>query len=131
MWKPGLTQDNLISPWIISGAKDGQAFEAYVRNVLAQELQPRTVVICDNLATHYKHAAIAVLRDIGCWFLYLPPYSPDLNPIEIAFSKLKAYLRRIAASTFDQIFDALNEICELFTPNECWNFFREARSGSG
>ena len=77
----GLTQNNLIAPWVIKGAMDGEAFEAYVRNVLAPELQPGTVVICDNLATHYNQAAATALRDAGCWFLYLPPYSPDLNPI--------------------------------------------------
>ncbi len=122
----GLTHDKLVAPWVIKGAMDGEAFEAYVRHVLAPELQPGTVVICDNLATHYNKAAAAALRDIGCWFLYLPPYSPDLNPIEMAFSKLKAHLRRIGARTFDQMFDALAEVCSLFTPDECWNFFCEA-----
>jgi transposase len=92
----GLMHDNLIAPWIIKGAMDGEAFEAYIRNVLAPELQPGTFVICHNLATHYNKAA-AVLRDVGCWFLYLPSYSRDLNPIEMAFSKLKAHLRRIEA----------------------------------
>ena len=111
----GLKHDNLIAPWVIKGAMDGEAFEAYVRNVLAPELQPGTVVICDNLATHYNQAAAATLREVGCWFLYLPPYSPDLNPIEMVFSKLKAHLRRIGARTFDQMFDALTEICDLFT----------------
>ena len=91
---------------------DGEAFEAYIRNVLAPELQPGTVVICDNLATHYNKAAAAALREAGCWFLYLPPYSPDLNPIEMAFSKLKAHLRRIGAQTFNQMFDALAQIRE-------------------
>ena len=114
----GLKHDNLIAPWVIKGAMDGEAFEAYVRNVLAPELQPGTVVICDNLATHYNQAAAATLREVGCWFLYLPPYSPDLNPIEMAFSKLKAHLRRIGARTFDQMFDALTEICDLFTPDK-------------
>ena len=122
----GLSHDNLIAPWIIKGAMDGEAFEAYVRNVLAPELRPGTVVICDNLATHYNKAAAEALRDVGGWLLYLPPYSPDLNPIEMAFSKLKAHLRRIGARTFDQMFNALAEICELFTPDECWNFFCEA-----
>ncbi len=106
----GLKHDNLIAPWVIKGAMDGEAFEAYVRNVLAPELQPGTVVICDNLATHYNQAAAATLREVGCWFLYLPPYSPDLNPIEMAFSKLKAHLRRMGARTFDHMFDALTEI---------------------
>ena len=83
-------------------------------------------VICDNLATHKNVEAAAALREHGCWFLYLPPYSPDLNPIEMAFAKLKAHLRRIGARTFDQMFDALAEVCDLFTPDECWNYFREA-----
>ena len=126
----GLTQDDLIAPWIIKGAMDGEAFEAYVHNVLAPELQPGTVVICDNLPTHYNKAAAETLRAVGCWFLFLPPYSPDLNPIEMAFSKLKAHLRRIGARTFDQMFEALSEVCDLFTPDECWNFFCKAGYGS-
>ena len=83
---------------------DGEAFAAYVRDVLLPELQPGTVVICDNLATHRNQEAAAALKAHGCWFLFLPPYSPDLNPIEMAFSKLKAHLRRIGARTFDQMF---------------------------
>jgi transposase len=71
------------------------------------------------------------LKDVGCCFLYLPPYSPELNPIEMAFSKLKAHLRRIGARTFDQMFNALAEVCNLFTPQECWNYFCEAGYGSG
>jgi len=71
------------------------------------------------------------LREVGCWFLYLQPYSPDLNPIEMAFSKLKAHLQRIGARTFDQMFDVLTEICDFFTPDECWNFFCTAGYASG
>lgn len=126
----GLTHDNLIAPWVIKGAMNGEAFNAYISNVLIPELQPGTVVICDNLATHYNKEAAAALREAGCWFLYLPPYSPDLNPIEMAFSKLKAHLRRIGARTFDQMFDALAEVCELFTPNECWNYFCHSMNAS-
>ena len=122
----GLTHQSLIAPWVIKGAMDGEAFAAYIREVLAPELEPGTVVICDNLATHKNVEAAAALREHGCWFLYLPPYSPDLNPIEMAFAKLKAHLRRIGARTFDQMFDALAEVCDLFTPDECWNYFREA-----
>tara|TARA_B100000035_G_scaffold305770_1_gene306997 strand:+ start:636 stop:1064 length:429 start_codon:yes stop_codon:yes gene_type:complete len=122
----GLTYQSLIAPWVIKGAMDGEAFAAYIREVLAPELEPGTVVICDNLATHKNVEAAATLRAHGCWFLYLPPYSPDLNPIEMAFAKLKAHLRRIGARTFDQMFDALAEVCDLFTPDECWNYFREA-----
>ncbi len=108
----GLTHQSLIAPWVIKGAMDGEAFAAYIREVLAPELEPGTVVICDNLATHKNVEAAAALREHGCWFLYLPPYSPDLNPIEMAFAKLKAHLRRIGARTFDQMFDALAEVCD-------------------
>ena len=75
----GLAQDDLIAPCVIKGAMDGEAFEAYVQKVLAPVLQPGTVVICDNLPTHYNKVAAATLRNARCWFLFLPPYSPDLN----------------------------------------------------
>ena len=104
----GLTHDSLIAPWVIKGAMNGEAFAAYIRQVLTPELLPGTVVICDNLATHRNKDAAQALKDVGCWILYLPPYSPDLNPIEMAFSKLKAHLRRIGARTFDQMFNAFD-----------------------
>lgn len=122
--------DSLIAPWVIKGAMNGEAFAAYIREVLVPELNPGTVVICDNLATHRNKVAAQALKNAGCWFLYLPPYSPDLNPIEMAFSKLKAHLRRIGARTFDQMFEALAEICDMFTSHECWNYFCEAGYGS-
>ena len=106
------------------------AFAAYIRDVLAPELEPGTVVICDNLAAHRNKDAAAALKAKRCRFLYLPPHSPDLNPIELAFSKLKAHLRRIGARTFDQMFDALAQTCDLFTPEEWWNYFCEAEYGS-
>lgn len=93
----GLTSDALIAPWVIKGAMDGPAFAAYVREVLIPEIAPGTAVILDNLATHRNKEAAAALKAHGCWFHYLPPYSPDLNPIEQAFSKLKAHLRRVGA----------------------------------
>jgi len=127
----GLTHDSLVAPWVIKGAMDGDAFAAYIRDVLVPELQPGTVVVCDNLATHRNKDAAAALKANGCWFLYLPPYSTDLNPIEMAFSKLKAHLRRIGARTFNQMFDALAEICDLFTTDECWNYFCKAGYASG
>lgn len=74
MFIAGLTHDSLIAPWVIKGAMDGEAFAAYIRDVLAPELQPGTVVICDNLATHRNKEAAAALKAHGCWFLYLPPY---------------------------------------------------------
>ena len=119
----GLTQDQLIAPWVIKGAMDGAAFNTYVREVLVPEIEPGTVVICDNLATHRNKEAAEALRAHGCWFLYLPPYSPDLNPIEQAFSKLKAHLRKIGARSFTDLFNAIGDICDLFTPEECSNYF--------
>jgi len=122
----GLDSSDLIAPWVIKGAMDGSAFVAYIREVLVPEIQPGTVVILENLATHKNKEAEAVLRAHGCWFLFLPPYSPELNPIEMAFSKLKAHLRRIGARSFTGLFTALGEICDLYTPQECWNYFCEA-----
>lgn len=118
----GLKQDALIAPWVIKGAMDGPASAAYIREVLVPEIAPGTVVILDNLATHRNKEAAQDLRDHGCWFLYLPPYSPDLNPIEQAYSKLKAQLRRIGARTFTEVFEAIGSICDLYDPGECWNF---------
>lgn len=92
----GLTQNGLIAPWVIRGAMDGPAFAACVEKVLLPELMPGTVVILDNLATHRNVEAAKAIKQAGCWFLYLPPYSPDLNPIEQAFSKLKAHRRKLA-----------------------------------
>lgn len=122
----GLTSDALIAPWVIKGAMDGPAFAAYVREVLIPEIAPGTAVILDNLATHRNKEAARALRAHGCWFLYLPPYSPDLNPIEQAFSKLKAHLRRIGARSFTAVFEAIGEICDLYDPKECWNYFKAA-----
>lgn len=84
------------------------------------------MVILDNLATHKSPKAVDILKSYGCWLLFLPAYSPDLNPIEMAFSKLKSHLRRIEARTFDQLLHALGDICTLFEPKECWNFFKAA-----
>lgn len=127
----GLTQDALIAPWVIKGAMDGPAFAACVREVLVPEIAPGTVVILDNLATHRNREAAEALRAHGCWFLYLPPYSPDLNPIEQAFSKLKAHLRRIGARSFTAVFEAIAQICDLYSPQECWNYFKAAGYASG
>ena len=122
----GLACEGLIAPWVISGAMHRDAFDTYIEKVLVPTLKPGTVVILDNLATHKSDKAAEILKENGCWFLFLPPYSPDLNPIEMAFSKLKAHLRRIGARTFDQLIEAIGEICDLFTSEECWNFFDAA-----
>jgi transposase len=122
----GLTNEGLVAPWIIKGAMDGAAFDTYITTQLAPALAPGTVVILDNLATHKSTVAVQALKDRGCWLLFLPPYSPDLNPIEMAFAKLKAHLRRIGARTFDQLLKAIGDICNLFSPEECQNYFHAA-----
>ena len=122
----GLRCDGLTAPWIINGAMDRAAFDTYIETQLAPTLQPGAVVILDNLSVHKSPRAAEVLRARGAWFLFLPQYSPDLNPIEMAFSKLKAHLRAAAARTFDALWQALGDICDLFDPDECWNFFKAA-----
>lgn len=122
----GLAHEGMIAPWVIEGAMNGAAFATYVETQLAPVLSPGTAVILDNLSTHKNEQAAAALRRRGCWFLFLPPYSPDLNPIEQAYSKLKAHLRRIGARTFDTLINAIGEVCDLFTPEECRSFFRHA-----
>ena len=120
----GLSCDGLVAPWGIPGAMDREAFNTYIEQVLAPALEPGTVVTLDNLSVHKSPEATAVLKARGCWFLFLPSYSPDLNPIEMAFAKLKAHLRSIGARTFDQVIEAIGEICNMFTPDKCWNYFR-------
>lgn len=125
----GLRCDGLTAPWVVDGAMNRATFEVYVETQLAPTLQPGDVVILDNLAAHKSEKAKTILRERGAWFLFLPPYSPDLNPIEMAFAKLKAHLRRIAARTIDALWKAVGEICDLFDTDECWNFFKAAGYG--
>jgi hypothetical protein len=111
-------------------SRDGEAFKTYVINGVVLELPPGTFFNCHNLATHYNKAAAAALPEVRRWFLDLQPYYADLNPTKITFSKLKPHPGSNAARTFDRIFDALTESCNLFTSDECWNIFYEVRYGS-
>ena len=121
-----LRHDRLDAPWVIDGAMNGELFDLYVETQLAPTLQRGDVIILDNLSSHKSPKAAEVMRDIGAWFLFLPPYSPDLNPIEMAFAKLKALIRRAAARTHDELWRAVGQVCDLFTEQECANFFRAA-----
>lgn len=122
----GLRRDGLTAPWIIPSAMDRVAFDRYVETQLAPTLQPGEVVILDNLSVHKSTRAHASVRARGARMLFLPQYSPDLNPIEMAFSKLKAHLRAASARTSDALIEALGSICDLFTPQECRNYFTAA-----
>ena len=106
-----------------------EIFEIYVETQLAPTLDPGDVVILDNLPSHKSEKAKAILKQRGAWFLFLPPYSPDLNPIEMAFSKLKAHLRRIGARTIVDLWRAVGSICDLYSPDECQNYFKAAGYG--
>jgi transposase len=118
--------DGLTAPWVIDRAMNRKIFETYVETQLAPTLQPGDVVILDNLSSHKSERAEAILKERGAWFLFLPPYSPDLNPIEMAFSKLKAHLRRIGARTIEALWKAVGSICDLYTDEECWNYLKKA-----
>jgi transposase len=116
--------NELIAPWVIDGAINGAAFDTWVTTQLAPLLKPGDVVVWDNLNVHKSPSAAETIRAHGAWVLFLPRYSPDLNPIEKAFSKLKTLLRKAKARTYDTLWKAVGHVCDLFTPQECWNYFR-------
>jgi transposase len=122
----GLRSHSLTAPWIIDAPMNKQIFGLYIETQLAPTLSPGDIVILDNLSCHKSEKAEAAIRDKGAWMLFLPPYSPDLNPIEMAFSKLKTLLRKAAARTYEQVWKSLGEICDLFEPKECRNYFQAA-----
>jgi transposase len=122
----GLRCHELVAPFVIDGAMDGAAFETYVRTQLAPTLKRGDVVIWDNLNVHKNQNAFAVVKERGAWVLFLPRYSPDMNPIEKAFSKLKTLLRKAKARTYGDLWRALGKVCDLFTAQECWNYFKTA-----
>lgn len=122
----GLRCDAMIAPWVVDAPMNRAIFDTYVETQLAPVLKPGDVVILDNLAAHKSDKAAALLKQRGAWFLFLPPYSPDLNPIEMAFAKLKAHLRRIGARTIDALWKAIGSICDLYSPQECWNYLNAA-----
>ena len=122
----GLRHDGLVAPFVINCPMNRKMFEAYIETQLAPTLEPGDVVILDNLSAHKSPRAERIIRDRGAFMLFLPPYSPDLNPIEMAFSKLKAHLRKTAARTIQDLWDAIGRICDLYEPGECRNFFKAA-----
>jgi transposase len=122
----GLRHDGLTAPWVINGPMNRRIFETYVETQLAPTLKPGDMVILDNLSSHKSEKAKAILKARGAWFLFLPPYSPDLNPIEMAFAKLKAHLRKAKARTVEALWKAIGSICELYSAEECRNYLKDA-----
>jgi len=119
----GLRITGMTAPFVLDGPMDGECFFAYVEQVLAPSLHPGDVVIIDNLPAHRVNGVKAVIEARGATLIYLPTYSPDFNPIEQAFAKLKALLRKAAARTVDDLWNAIANAIKTFTPAECENYF--------
>ena len=122
----GLRLSGLTAPMVLDGAMNGPAFLAYVEQVLVPELAPGDVVVMDNLPAHKVAGVRRAIEYAGARLLYLPSYSPDFNPIEMAFSKLKAILRKAAPRTVTDLWDVLAQALDAFTPTECRNYFTAA-----
>ena len=122
----GLRTTGMAAPFVLDGPINRLAFETYVENVLAPELRPGDVVIMDNLSSHNGPRVRDMIEATGATLLFLPPYSPDCNPIENAFAKLKAHLRKAAQRTVDALWNAIGRLIELFSPEECRNYFKAA-----
>ena len=111
---------------LLDGPMDGDAFRAYVIHVLVPELTPGDIVVMDNLPSHKVTGVRLAIEAAGATLLYLPPYSPDFNPIEMACSKLKAILRQAAARTVDDLWDVIAQSLDEFNSTECRNYFAAA-----
>lgn len=119
-----LRVSGFIAPLVIDGAVNGELFRAYVEQVLVPELSRGDVVVMDNLGSHTVAGVRRAIEGAGCRLMYLPPYSPDLNPIENAFSKLKRLLRSAAERTAENLWYRIGQLLDRFRPDECRNYFR-------
>jgi transposase len=121
-----LRRDRIDAPCVIDGPINGESFLAYVEQVLIPALKPGDIVIIDNLGSHKGKAVRRAIRAAGAKLFFLPPYSPDLNPIEQVFAKLKTLLRKAAERTVETTWKRIGTLLECFTPNECANYFTNA-----
>jgi transposase len=121
-----LRRSGMTAPMVLDGAMHGAAFLAYVEQVLVPTLRSGDIVIMDNLPAHKPLAVRQAIEKAGANLCFLPPYSPDFNPIENAFAKLKAMLRKVAARTIDELWAAIADAIPAFTPAECANYFNAA-----
>ena len=122
-----LRHDRIEAPWFLEGPIDGESFRVYVEKVLLPTLRPGDIVIMDNLGSHRGKIVRQLIRSAGAKLFFLPKYSPDLNPIEQVFAKLKHFLRKAAARSADAVCLAIGTVLQLFTPEECANYL--ANSG--
>jgi transposase len=121
-----LRLEGMTAPMVLDGAMHGAAFIAYVEQVLVATLKPGDIVVMDNLPAHKPAAVRQAIEAAGAELHFLPPYSPDLNPIEMAFSKFKAFLKKAAARTVGDLWDAIAEGIDTLTPDDCENYFAAA-----
>jgi transposase len=121
-----LRHDRIDAPWVLDGPIDGDSFRTYIEKVLVPTLKPGDIVIMDNLGSHKGRAVRQLIRAAGAKLFFLPKYSPDLNPIEQVFAKLKHLLRKAAARTVETVCAAIGELLGTFTPQECANYFENA-----
>ncbi len=121
-----LRHDRIDAPWLLDGPIDGDSFRSYVDNALVPTLAPGDIVIMDNLGSHKSKAVRNAIRGAGAKLFFLPKYSPDLNPIEQVFSKLKHLLRKAAPRTPETVCEAIGQLLDAYTPQECANYFENA-----
>jgi transposase len=121
-----LRHDRIDAPWFIEGPIDGESFRTYVEKVLLPTLRPGDIVVMDNLGSHKGKIVRRLIRSAGAKLFFLPKYSPDLNPIEQVFAKLKHLLRKVAARTVDAVCAAIGEVLTAFTSDECANYLKNA-----
>ena len=126
----GLRLGGMTAPMVLAGPMDGPAFRAWVEQLLAPTLAPGDIVVLDILPAHKPDAVRAAIEAKGATLRYLPPYSPDLNPIEMAFSKLKALLKKAAARTLEALWTAIAQALPQLTDNDCVNYFAAAGYGA-
>lgn len=120
----GLRQNGLTAPAVFDGAMDGQCFRTYIVEILVPTLRAGDIVIMDNLSCHKMSGIEEAITATGATLLYLPPYSPDLNPIEQVFAKLKQLLRSAAKRTLDELWTAIGDSLSLISPDECLRYFK-------
>ena len=124
-----LRHDRLTAPMVVDGAINGELFLAYVNQILLSTLQAGDIVVGDNLSSHKVSGVAEAIESVGAQVLYLPPYSPDFNPIEQVFSKLKTMLRKLKSRTMEDLWKNFGELCDIFTPKECYHYYKKAGYG--
>lgn len=122
----GLRDHDITAPMVLDGPMDGEAFLVYVRTFLCPTLHPGDIVIADNLRSHKVAGVRDAIEGAGATLRYLPPYSPDLNPIEKLFSKLKTLLRKAAKRSVDALWNEIGQLLQRFSPEECTNYFQSS-----